>query len=99
VIESREDSDSIKRKISSKVSFWDHQTGVDKLFKVICLKNNSSLLIISINLCSNKNMIQLFNLNLHEVFNLFSRLHLRDLVFQDSIKIVSRLGNGIKLLK
>ena len=101
VIKSHEDSDNSKIKTSSKVSFWgspDLSSGVENLFKAMDLKDSSKSLIISMNLCSIKNMIQLFNLDLHEIGNLFSRQDLRDSVFQDSIIKVLCLGRCFKLL-
>jgi hypothetical protein len=62
------------------------------------LKDNSSSLFISMNLCSIMNMIQLFDLYLNEVVNLFSRQDHLDSVFQDSIIVVLCLWNCIKLL-
>jgi hypothetical protein len=49
------------------------------------LYDKSKSLIISMNLCSIRNMIQLSNLDLHDFGNMFSRQDLRDSVFQDSI--------------
>ena len=69
VIKSHKDSDTRKIKTSSKVSFWgspDSSSGVENLFKAMDLQDSSKSLIISMNLCSIKNMIQLFNLDLHE---------------------------------
>jgi hypothetical protein len=48
------------------------------------LYEKSKSLIISISLCSIKHMIQLSDVDVHEVANLFSRQDLRDCVFQDS---------------
>jgi hypothetical protein len=83
VIKIHEDSDNSKSKASSKLSFW----GSPALPHVLrtSLKDSYKSLIISMNLCSIKNMIQLFDAYLHEVGNLFSRQDLRDSIFQDSI--------------
>jgi hypothetical protein len=62
------------------------------------LKDNSSSLFISMNLCSIMNMIQLFDLYLNEVVNLFSRQDPLDSVFQDSIIVVLFLGKYTKRL-
>jgi hypothetical protein len=101
VIEIHEDSYKSKSKTSSKVPFWespDLSSGVENLFEAMGLKDNSSYMIISINLCRIKNMIQLFNLEHHEFGNLFSRQDFRDSVFQDSIIKVLCLGEFFKLL-
>ena len=100
-IKSHEDSDNNESKTSFKVSCWgspDLSSGVENLFKAMDLNDSSKSLIISMNLCSIKNMIQLFNLDLHEIGNLFSRQDLRDSVFQDSIIKVLCLGRCFKLL-
>jgi hypothetical protein len=47
-------------------------------------------------LCSIKNIIQLSNLDLHDLGNMFSRQDLRDSVFQDSIIKVLCLGECFK---
>jgi hypothetical protein len=62
------------------------------------LYNKSKTLIISIHLCSIKNIIQLSNLNLHDLGNMFSRQDLRDSVFQDSIIKALCLGKFFKTL-
>jgi hypothetical protein len=62
------------------------------------LYEKSKLLIISMNLCSIKNMIQLSDLDLHEVVNLFPCQDLREFVFQDSVIKVLCLGRSFKLL-
>jgi hypothetical protein len=59
----------------------DNLSGIDNLFELIGLYGKSKSLIISMNLCSIKNMIQLYKLDLHEVGTLFSRQDLRDSVF------------------
>jgi hypothetical protein len=50
------------------------------------------------NLCSIKNIIQLSNLDSHDLGNMFSRQDLRDSVFQDSIIKVPCLGKCFKTL-
>jgi hypothetical protein len=50
------------------------------------------------NLCSIKNIIQLFNLDLDEIGDLFSSHDLRNSLFQDSVTIVLLLGKCFKLL-
>jgi hypothetical protein len=62
------------------------------------LYNKSKTLIISMNLCCIKNMIQLSSLDLHDFGNIFLRQDLRDSVFQDSIIKVICLGNCFKVL-
>jgi hypothetical protein len=75
-------------------------SGIEKNFEVMSLYNKSKALIISMNLCSIKNIIQLSNLNLHDLGNMFSRQDLRDYVFQDSIIKVLCLGKFFnKLIK
>ena len=101
VIKSHEDSPSIKSNLSSKKSFWgspDISSGVENLFDAMGLYEKSKSLIISMNLCSIKNMIQLSELAFHEVANLFPRQDLRESVFQDSVIKVLCLGRSFKLL-
>ena len=50
------------------------------------------------NLCKMKNMIQLSNLDLHDVSNLFSRKDLRDSAFQYTIVKVLCLGKCFQIL-
>jgi hypothetical protein len=88
VIKSHEDSENSKSKSSSKMSFWgspDLSAGIEKLFNVMNLCENSKSLIISINLCNIKNMINLSNLELDELSSLFSHRDLRDSSFQYTI--------------
>ena len=88
VIKSYEDNDNRKSKSSSKVSFWgspDLSVGIEALFTAMDLSDSSKSLIISMNLCNMKNMIQLSNLELHDVSNLFSSKDLHDSTFQDTI--------------
>jgi hypothetical protein len=64
VIKIHEDSENSKSKSSSKISFWgspDLSPGIKKLFNAMNLCENSKSLIISINLCNIKNMINLSN--------------------------------------
>jgi hypothetical protein len=101
VTKSHEDSHSNNSKASAKASFWcspDMSSGIEKLFEVMGLYNKSKTLIISMNLCSIKIIIQLSNLNLHDLGNMFSRQDLRDSVFQDSIIKVISLGKCFKTL-
>jgi hypothetical protein len=101
VTESHEDSHSNNSKLSVKASFWgspDISSGIEKLFEVMGLYDKSKTLIISMNLCSIKNMIQLSNLDLHDCGNMFSRQDLRDSVFQDSIIKDICLGKCFKML-
>ena len=94
-IKSHEDSDSSKSKSSSKASFWgspDLSSGIETILTAIDLNDDSRLLITSMNLCNIKNMIQLSNLDLEDVGNLFSRKDLRDSNFQDTIIKVICLG-------
>jgi hypothetical protein len=88
---------------SSKMSFWgspDLSPGIERLFNVMNLCENSKSLIISINLCNIKNMIHLSNLELDELSSLFSRRDLRDSGFQDTIIKVLCLGKSfLNLIK
>jgi hypothetical protein len=70
-----------------KSPFGVHQTypGIEKLFNAMNLCDNSKSLIISINLCSIKNMIHVSNLELDELGSLFSRKDLQNSSFQDTI--------------
>ena len=62
------------------------------------LYDKSKSLIISMSLCSIKNMIQLSDLDLHDFGNMFSHQDLQDSVFQDSIIKVICLGKCFKTL-
>jgi hypothetical protein len=69
VIKSHENSENSKGKSKSlsKTSFWgspDLSPGIEKLVNAMNLCENSKSLIISINLCNIKNMIQTSNLEL-----------------------------------
>jgi hypothetical protein len=69
------------------MSFWgspDLSPGIEKLFNAMNLCENSKSLIISINLCNIKNMIQLSNLELDELSSLLLLRDLRDSSFQDN---------------
>jgi hypothetical protein len=99
VIKSHEDSDNSnnKSKSSSKMSFWsspDLSPGIEKLFNVMNLCDNSKSLITSTNLCNIKNMINLSNLELDEFSSLFLRRDLPDSSFQDTIIKVLCLGKS-----
>jgi hypothetical protein len=64
------------------------------------LCENSKSLIISIDLCNIKNMIDLSNLELDELSSLFSHRDLRDSSFQDTIIKVLCLGRSfLNLIK
>jgi hypothetical protein len=105
VVKSHEDSENSNRKSksSSKMSFWgspDLSPGIEKLFNAMNLCENSKSLIISINLCSIKNMIHLSNLELDELSRLFSRRDLRDSSFQDTIiKVLYLEKSFLNLIK
>ena len=95
IIKSHGDSDNSKSKSSSKVSFWGSpalSAGIEALFTALDLSDNSKSLIISMNLCNMKNMIQLSNLDQHDVSELSSCKDLRDSSFQDTIMKVLFLG-------
>ena len=101
VIKSYENSDNSKSKSSSKVSFSgspDLSVGIEAVFAAIDLSDSSKSLIISMNLCNMKDTIQLSNLELHDVSNLFSCKDLRDSTFQDTIIIVLCLGKCCQIL-
>ena len=83
------------------MSFWgspDLSPGIESLFNAMDLSDNSKSLIIFMNLCKMKNMIQLSNLDLHDVSNLFSRKDLCDSNFQDTIMKVFCLGKCFQIL-
>jgi hypothetical protein len=66
VTKSHQDSHSNNSKSLVKASFWgspDISPGIEKLFEVMGLYNKSKTVIISMNLCSIKNVIQLSNLD------------------------------------
>jgi hypothetical protein len=78
LIINHEDSENSKNKSksSSKMSFWgspDLSPGIEKLFNEMNLCHDAKSLIISINLCNIKNMIQLSNLELDEL--IFTQRH------------------------
>ena len=72
----------------------DLYPGIESLFSAMDLSDNSKSLNISMNQCNMKNMIQLSNLDLHDVRNLFSCKDLHDSAYQDTIMKVLCLGNG-----
>jgi BRCT domain type II-containing protein len=62
VTKSHQDSHSNYSKASAKASFWgspDISSGIENLFEVMGLYNKSKTLIISMHLCSIKNIIQI----------------------------------------
>jgi hypothetical protein len=98
---SHQDSHSNNSDASAKASFWgspDMSSRIEKLFEVMGLFNKSKTLVISMHLCSIKNIIKLSNLDLHDLGNMFSRQDLRDSVFEDSIIKVLCLGECFKTL-
>jgi hypothetical protein len=105
VIKSHEDNENSnsKSKSSSKMSFWgspDLSPGIEKLFNAMNPCENSTSLIISINLCNIKNMIHLYNLELYELSSLFSRRDLRHSSFQDTIiKVLCLEKSFLNLIK
>jgi hypothetical protein len=95
------DSNYSKRNLLSKMSFWyspDLSVGMDKLFKVIKLNEDSKFLIISMDLGNVRNIIQLSDQDLHDATSLFSRQDLRDPNFQASIIKILCLGKCFKLV-
>jgi hypothetical protein len=99
IIKEHEDSNINKGNPSSKMSIWgspDLSQGIEKLFNDMDLSDKSKSLIISINLCNMKNMIQLSNLDLDDISKLFSRKDLLDSDFQDTIVKVLCLGKSFK---
>jgi hypothetical protein len=102
VIKPHKDSDNIKDKSSStKMSFWGSpdniSPGIEKLFNHMELSDKSKSLIIAISLCNIKNTIQLSNLDLDGISNLFSRKNLRDPDFQNTIVKILCLGNSFQI--
>jgi hypothetical protein len=100
IINEHEDSNIIKGNPSSKMSIWgslDLSPGIENLFNDMDLSDKSKSLTISINLCNMKNMIQLSNLDLDVISNLFSRKDLRDSDFQDTIVKVLCLGKRFQI--
>jgi hypothetical protein len=100
VINSHEDNDNIKSKLSSIMSFWgspDLSPGIENLFNEMNLCDSSKSLVISINLCTIKNMIQLSNLDLDDISTLFPNKDLRDSSFQDTIIKVLCLGKCFQI--
>jgi hypothetical protein len=76
----------------------DLSSSADNRFKPMDLKDDSRSLIISMNLCTIKNKIQLLYLQLYYADDLFSRQDLRDSVFRDSIIKVLCVAKYFKLL-
>jgi hypothetical protein len=98
VIKRYEDSPSTKSNSSSKKSFWgspDISSGIENLLDAMGLYEKSKSLIISMKLCSIKNMIQLSELAFHGIVSLQD---LRESVFQDSAINLLCLGRSFKLL-
>jgi hypothetical protein len=82
------------------MSIWgspDLSPGIEKLFNDMDLSDKSKSLMISVNLCNMKNMIQLSNLDLDDISNLFSREDLHDSDFQDTIVKVLCLGKSFQI--
>jgi hypothetical protein len=59
----------------------DLSPGIESLFSEMNLCGSSKSLIISINLCTIKSMIQLSNLDLDDISTLFSRKDIRNSSF------------------
>jgi hypothetical protein len=76
----------------------DLSIGMNKLFKIIKLIEDSKFLIISMDLGNVGNMIQLSDKDLHDATSLFSRQDLRDPKFQDSIIKISCLEKCFSLV-
>jgi hypothetical protein len=96
-----DDSDDSKSNLSSKMSLWcspDLSVGMDKLFKVIKLNEDSKFLINSMDLGNVRNIIHLSDNDLHDATSLFSRQDLQDTSFQDSIIKILCLGKCFKLV-
>ena len=84
----KDDSDESKSNSLSKMSFWgslDLSIGVEILCKLTKSNEDASFLIMSMNLCNVRNMIQLPDQDSHDVASLFSCHDLSDPIFQDSI--------------
>jgi hypothetical protein len=83
------------------LSFWgspDLSAGVENLFKLIKLHYDKKFLMISMNLCNVRNMIQLSDQVLQDVTELFSRQNLRNPNFQDAVIKIFCLEKCFKLL-
>jgi hypothetical protein len=81
------------------VSFWgspDLSVQMEALVTAMNLSDSSKSLIIRMNLCKTKNIIQLSNLELHDVSDLFSRKDLRD---SDTIIRILCLGKCLQSLQ
>jgi hypothetical protein len=95
------DSDDSKSNASSKISIWgspDLCRGIEKLFNLIKLNEDSKFLLTSMDLANVRNMIQLSDQDLHDVTSIFSCQDLRDSSFQDSIIKILCLGKCFKLV-
>jgi hypothetical protein len=95
------DSDDSKSNSSSKMSFWgspDLSVGMDKLYKVIKLKEDSKFLLVSMGLGNVRNTIQLSEQELHDATSLFYHQDLKDPNFQYSIIKILCLGKCFKLV-
>jgi hypothetical protein len=82
------------------MSFWgspDLSPGIESLFNEMNLCDSSKSLIITINLCTIKNMIQFSNLDLDDISTVISRKDLRDSSFQDTIIKVLCLGKCFQI--
>jgi hypothetical protein len=96
-----DESDDSKRNSSPKISFWgspDLSRGIEKLFKLIKLNEDSKFLITSMDLGNVRNIIQLSDQDLHDITSLLSRQNLRAPNFQDSIIKILCLGKCFKLV-
>jgi hypothetical protein len=94
-------SDDNKSNASSKMSCWgspDLSRGIEKLFKLIKINEDSKFLITPMDLDNVRNMIQLSGQDLHDITSLFSCQDLRDPNFQDSIIKILCLGKCFKLV-
>jgi hypothetical protein len=82
-----EDNDNSMSKLSSKMSFLgspDLSPGIETLLNKMNLCDSSKYFIISISLCTIKNMIQLSNLDIDDIITLSSRKDLHDSSYQDT---------------
>jgi hypothetical protein len=79
------DRNDSKSNSASMLSLWgspDLSAGVENVFKLIKLHDDVKILIISMNLCNVRNMIQLSGQVLQDVTDLFSRQDLSDPIFR-----------------
>jgi hypothetical protein len=70
----------------------------ENVFSAMDFHNNSKSLMISMNLSTLRKMIQLSNLVLENICDLFSRKDLSDSVFQDTNIMILCLGKGFQYL-